>query len=137
MATTRKILGVTAGMHKSNSKMATQKPASDCATAQSGIISQLRNQIRSVETAGRVGGQARVSSGCAAIDRLLPEGGYQRGTLVQWLTGGGQAADYLSLLAAKRLAWLPATSGNPQLAHLRLATAPAFHVDIRLSLIHI
>lgn len=104
MATTRKILGVTAGMHKSNSKMATQKPASDCATAQSGIISQLRNQIRSVETAGRVGGQARVSSGCAAIDRLLPEGGYQRGTLVQWLTGSGQAADYLSLLAAKQAA---------------------------------
>ena len=99
-----KFLDVTAGMHKSNSKMMTRKLTSNCAPAQSSIISQLRNQIRSVETASRADGQARVSSGCAVIDRLLPEGGYQRGTLVQWLTGGGQAADYLSLLAARQAA---------------------------------
>lgn len=71
---------------------------------QSNLINQLRNQIRSAETAGRIHGEARVSSGCAAVDRLLPESGYQRGTLVQWLTGGGQAADYLSLLSAKQAA---------------------------------
>ena len=105
MSTTRTILEVTAGMHESNSKMkASQKPARDWALAQSNVVSQLRNQIRSVETAGRVDGQARVSSGCAVIDRLLPGGGYQRGTLVQWLTGGGHSADYLSLLAAKQAA---------------------------------
>lgn len=84
--------------------MATHKMACDSALAQSSLVSQLRNQIRSVETGGRVDGQARVSSGCAAIDRLLTSGGYQRGTLVQWLTRGGQAADYLSLLAAKQAA---------------------------------
>ena len=84
--------------------IATHKMACDSALAQSSLVSQLRNQIRSVETGGRVDGQARVSSGCAAIDRLLTSGGYQRGTLVQWLTRGGQAADYLSLLAAKQAA---------------------------------
>jgi protein ImuA len=66
------------------------------------LIDQLRDQIRGVETAGRMDDGIRVSSGCAAIDRLLPEGGYQRGTLIQWLTGGGQGADYLSLLVARQ-----------------------------------
>ena len=92
-------------MQENNSKvMATQKMDCELPPAQSSVVSQLRNQIRSVETAGRVDGQARVSSGCTAIDRLLTSGGYQRGTLVQWLTGGGHSADYLSLLAAKQAA---------------------------------
>ena len=80
--------------------MVAQKQSLD----QSNLVGQLRNKIRSVETSNRIGGQARVSSGCAAVDRLLPDSGYQRGTLVQWLTGGGQAADYLSLLTAKQAA---------------------------------
>lgn len=67
----------------------------------SDLIDHLRNRIRKVETAGRIDDGSRISSGCAAVDRLLPEGGYQRGTLVQWLTGGGHGADYLSLLLAK------------------------------------
>ena len=91
-------------MHEGNSKMMATQKICDLPLAQSNMVSQLRNQIRSVETAGRVDGQARVSSGCAAIDRLLPGSGYQRGTLVQWLTGGGQSADYLSLLTAKQAA---------------------------------
>lgn len=66
------------------------------------LLDQLRNQIRSVETAGRIDDGIRVSSGCAAIDRLLPGSGYQRGTLIQWLTSGGQGADYLSLLVARQ-----------------------------------
>ena len=65
------------------------------------LIDRLRNRIRKVETAGRIDDGVRVSSGCAAIDRLLPGTGYQRGTLVQWLTGGGLGADYLSLLLAR------------------------------------
>jgi hypothetical protein len=68
---------------------------------QSNLIDRLRNRISKVETAGRIDDGIRVSSGCTAIDRLLPGNGYQRGTLVQWLTGGGQAADYLSLLLAR------------------------------------
>jgi protein ImuA len=66
------------------------------------LLDQLRNKIRSVETAGRMDDGIRVSSGCAAIDRFLPGSGYQRGTLVQWLTSGGQGADYLSLLVARQ-----------------------------------
>lgn len=80
--------------------MVAQKQSLD----RSNLVGQLRNKIRSVETSNRMGVEVRVSSGCAAVDRLLPENGYQRGTLVQWLTGGGQAADYLSLLAAKQAA---------------------------------
>jgi hypothetical protein len=67
----------------------------------SNLIDRLRNRISKVETAGRIDDGIRVSSGCAAIDRLLPGNGYQRGTLVQWLTAGGQGADYLSLLLAR------------------------------------
>ncbi len=66
------------------------------------LLDRLRDQIRSFETAGRVDDGIRVSSGCTVIDRLLPASGYQRGTLVQWLTGGGQGADYLSLLVARQ-----------------------------------
>ena len=78
----------------------------------------LQNRIRKAETAQRVGQGEFISSGCDAIDQLLPGRGYSPGTLVQWLvpdllgasnaTGvnsgeippGGHAADYLSLLAA-------------------------------------
>jgi hypothetical protein len=66
------------------------------------LVDQLRNQIRSVETVGRAANQTRVSSGCSAVDRLLPQSGYERGTLVQWLSGGGQGADYLSLMTARQ-----------------------------------
>ena len=70
--------------------------------SKSELLNHLRNQIRGIETAGRMEDGSRVSSGSPAIDRLLPAGGYQRGTLVQWLTGGGQSADYLSLLVARQ-----------------------------------
>ena len=69
---------------------------------QSELISRLQNKIRGVETASRNDNGTRISSGCVAIDRLLPGSGYQRGTLIQWLTGGGQGADYLSLLVAQK-----------------------------------
>ena len=49
------------------------------------LIQRLQNQIRQAETAGRVDDGACISSGCAAIDRILPAGGYLPGTLVQWL----------------------------------------------------
>lgn len=67
-----------------------------------GLLDRLRNQIRQFETANRMDDGIGVSSGCPAIDRLLPGGGYSRGALVQWLTAGGQGASYLSLLAAKQ-----------------------------------
>ncbi len=66
------------------------------------LIHQLRDRIRQVETAGRLADDNRISSGCRAIDRLLPDGGYSRGSLVQWITAGGAGADFLSLLVARQ-----------------------------------
>jgi len=48
-----------------------------------------------------------VSSGVAAIDRQLPQRGFRRGTLVEWLTGRsirGSGAGGLALLAAREAA---------------------------------
>ncbi len=72
------------------------------ALSKSNLVDQLRSQIRSAETVGRIPDEVRISSGCSAIDRLLPGNGYQRGTLIQWLTSGGHGADYLSLLVARQ-----------------------------------
>ena len=82
---------------------------------QDDVVLALQNRIRGVETAQRVGYGKNISSGCEAINRLLPGQGYSPGTLVQWLvpdgfrssgtspansTPSGYAADYLSLLSA-------------------------------------
>ena len=67
-----------------------------------GVVHQLRAKIRQVETASRINDGSMVTNGCAAIDRLLPERGYPRGTLVQWITGGGHGADFLSLRVAQQ-----------------------------------
>ena len=66
------------------------------------LIDQLRDRIRQVETAGRIADDNLITSGCRAIDRLLPTGGYSRGSLVQWITAGGAGADFLSLLVARQ-----------------------------------
>ena len=65
------------------------------------LIQELQNCIRSVESGTRAGAEQTVSSGCSALDRLLPESGYQRGSLVQWITAGGNGVDYLSLVTAR------------------------------------
>lgn len=70
-------------------------------TDQSILIEQLQNQIRRAETTRRVDDGTCISSGCEAINRMLPAGGYLPGAIVQWLTHGGQGVDFLSLLAAK------------------------------------
>ena len=69
---------------------------------QAGLIAQLQDNIRQVETASRVDDGSLVKNGCAAIDYLLPEKGYPRGTLVQWITAGGSGADFLSLRVAQK-----------------------------------
>ena len=61
-------------------------------------MQSLQDRIDRVETSQRTATGQTISSGCAALDRLLPGQGYSPGTLVQWLTEGGYAADYLSLL---------------------------------------
>lgn len=81
--------------HHLKTSFPTSQPA-----GQDQLVRALQDRIRRVETAKRVGSGSKISSGCSAIDRLLPEHGYSPGTLVQWLTPGGYGADYLSLLVA-------------------------------------
>jgi len=66
-------------------------------------LEKLRRRIARLETgAKRPGGDPPVHSGCEALDRLLPERGFCRGTLVEWLSAGeGAGACTLALLAAK------------------------------------
>ena len=64
-------------------------------------LEKLRRQIARLESGGRRRGGETVSSGCAALDGLLPEGGFGRGTLVEWLSAEGGGACTLALLAAE------------------------------------
>ena len=43
-----------------------------------------------------------ISSGCLPLDRLLPQQGFQRGSLVEWIAGGiGSGASLLAIQAAR------------------------------------
>lgn len=68
------------------------------------VIKKLRQKIRRTETASRNDDGTTVSSGSAAIDSLLPAGGYHRGTLVEWIADPGSGADFLSLTTARQAA---------------------------------
>ncbi len=81
------------------------------------VVEQLRQQIRRVETLQRVVDTQAVSTGIAAIDRLLPDGGYPRGTIVEWLSPtAGCGAEWLALHTASRAAANP-TTANPTTAN--------------------
>lgn len=92
-------------MHKTNAtatnnNMINLKKSADI----SGIsdqISQLRSQIRAVETHRNALAEDRVHSQCVAVDRLMPQSGYARGTLNDWIAPSGCAADFLSLSVAQ------------------------------------
>lgn len=43
----------------------------------------------------------RVTSGCVGLDRMLPSGGFCRGTLVEWLGAAGGGATTLAMIAAR------------------------------------
>jgi protein ImuA len=66
-------------------------------------LEKLRRQIARLETGSkRRGDDPPVPSGPAALDDLLPERGFCRGTLIEWLSAGeGAGAGTLALLAAK------------------------------------
>ncbi len=71
------------------------------------LIQQLQNRIERIETSSRADDGQTVSAGCTAIDALLPDKGYARGTLIEWVadsrskkSSGGCGADYLSMLVA-------------------------------------
>lgn len=77
------------------------------------LLGQLKSNIAQIEKLGRVDDGQVVSSGCRVLDEVLPENGYRRGAIVEWMAGsdfttsrsrnssGGLGADYLALLAAK------------------------------------
>ncbi len=64
-------------------------------------LEKLRRRIARLETGGKRRGGEPVSSGCTALDDLLPERGFCRGTLVEWLSAEGAGACTLALLAAR------------------------------------
>lgn len=72
--------------------------------AQAALVETLAERVRHLEQSRRPGGREVVSSGLPALDELLPEGGFKRGSLVEWLAtvGGGAAA--LALLVARQAA---------------------------------
>ncbi|MCC9605524.1 hypothetical protein LOC68_22515 [Blastopirellula sp. JC732] len=66
-------------------------------------IAQLQRQIGVCER-GAWGAAEVVSTGCTAVDQLLPGGGVRRGGLIEWIAqthGGG--AGTLSLIAARQV----------------------------------
>ena len=76
-------------------------------------IESLREQIATMEgvVCRAVGDRdtfstrkAAISSGCPALDRLLPENGFRKGTLIEWIgaaeDGGGDGAATLAFRAA-------------------------------------
>jgi protein ImuA len=78
----------------------------DVANLRGGAIhlETLRRRIARLESgARRHRGDPPVASGCVALDNLLPEQGFCRGTLVEWFSAGeGSGAGTLALLAAER-----------------------------------
>lgn len=67
----------------------------------SAIAQRLSQQLRRFERAHR--SAACVSTGIAAFDRLLPEGGLRTGSLVEWLADGASGAGTLAFGIAARL----------------------------------
>ena len=66
------------------------------------IVRSLQEKIRGWKR-DRRGPAEIVSSGCPALDRLLADGGFCRGTLVEWLAAGaGSGAATLALTIAAR-----------------------------------
>jgi hypothetical protein len=84
------------------------------------LIQRLQRDIRSVETASTVDACDRtdsclstITTGLEALDQWLPERGYRRGSMVEWLVPGGNStnfqtvgfgAELLSLQVASRAA---------------------------------
>jgi protein ImuA len=68
------------------------------------IVAELTERVRLIECP-RQRPEGLFSSGHRRLDHLLPEGGFRRGTLVEWLAGcRGSGAGTLALLAARQAA---------------------------------
>src|SRR5262245_31358597 len=67
------------------------------------LVTELRERLKQLESCRRPAGETSVSTGCEALDRLLPAGGIGRGGLVEWLANEGSGAGWLALAAARAL----------------------------------
>jgi protein ImuA len=66
-------------------------------------IEALREEIARLEGISRLHSPQPLSTGFSALDRALPQKGFRRGTIVEWLTAGeGTGATTLALLAARQ-----------------------------------
>jgi len=66
-------------------------------------VETLRQEIARLERSRFRGGDRPISSGCVPLDRLLPEGGFRRAALAEWLSAGqGSGATTLALAAARQ-----------------------------------
>jgi hypothetical protein len=66
------------------------------------VLQSLGEQLRHLEATRWHDAGEVISTGSAALDRLLPEGGFRRGSLVEWLSpGSASGAATLALLAAQ------------------------------------
>ena len=79
-------------------------PAKPDTTAKAQLVRRLQQKINRTETYGRNDDGTIISSGSPFIDSLLPNGGYKRGTVVEWLADSGTGAEYLSLTTARQAA---------------------------------
>jgi protein ImuA len=65
-------------------------------------LEELRRRIACLEGVWRTGSRESISSGCSALDQCLPQSGFRRGSLIEWLShGGGCGAGTMALLAAE------------------------------------
>src|SRR3954471_12724977 len=64
------------------------------------IIANLARQVQRLEGSYRPACEP-LSTGCAALDDLLPDRGFRPGTLVEWLAAAGAGAIGMSLVAAQ------------------------------------
>ncbi len=66
------------------------------------VLAELADRVSRLEGWRPLRDEQRVSSGCAELDALLPDGGLRRGTLVEWLAARpASGAATLALLAAR------------------------------------
>ena len=72
-------------------------------TGRRDTIAALKDQVRRFEGSKRLHDDAVVSTGCDDLDRLFPENGIRRGSLVEWHgEGRGHGAGSLALIAARQ-----------------------------------
>ncbi|MFO7902416.1 MAG: ImuA family protein [Planctomycetota bacterium] len=69
-------------------------------------VDALRQQLQGVEAKRAVHRERPISSGCPALDRLLPEGGFPRGSLIECLGEGPHAggAGMFAMMIARQAA---------------------------------